>query len=340
MRSRLVVTAGRGGPEVLEVIEREAPVPGRGQVRIAVETAGVAYGDVMRRRGLFAPRRRFTPGYDVVGLVDAVGDGADGALVGGRVAAMMPSAGNGGYADHVCVPAERIVPVPQGVAADVAICLGLNYISAHQMIHRLLRLQSGQRVLIHGAGGGVGSALSDLGRAAGLVMFGTASAAKHDLVRAAGAVPIDYRSEDFVARIADLTGDGVDAVFDGIGGDHLRRSYRALRPGGTLVSFGVSGARGWRGVLTSLRVMAALRLRPDGRRVRLYLITASRGAGWRNCRDDWGQLLDRHARGELHPIIGARIPLAEVRRAHRLLDEAAVAGKILLTTAPRIGVAP
>lgn len=338
MKSRVVLVEGRGGPEVLHVVEREAPAAGRGEVRIAVEVAGVAYGDVVRRRGVMAPGRPFTPGYDVVGKIDALGEGADPALLGRRAGVLMPRVGFGGYADHVCVPAERLVLVPDGVEPDAAVCLGLNYITAHQLVARVARLRAGQRMLVHGAAGGVGSALLDVGRQRGLVMFGTASAGKQDFVREHGAEPIDYRAQDFVARIAELTakpsGDaGVDAVFDGIGGAHLKRSHKTLAPGGTLVWFGISGdlERGLRGMLANAAAFVGLKLRPDGKRVRFYGITVTPGSGWRHCRDDWAELLAQHARGELHPVIGARVPLAEVRRAHELIDGAKVLGKIVLT---------
>jgi len=279
--SRRVIVTGKGGPAVLELALVPLPSPARGQVRIAVAAAGVAFGDVMRRRGLLAPRRPFTPGYDVAGTVDAVGPGADESLSGRRVAVLMPGPGIGGYAEHVCVAAARLVPIPEGIDPAEAVCLGLGYITAYQLLHRVVRLQKGQRVLVHGAAGGVGTALLDLGRLLELELYGTASAGKHDLLRARGATPIDYRAEDFVQRIAELTGDGVDAVFDPIGGAHLRRSYRTLRRGGTLVSFGVSGdlERGWRGVLAGLATFTALKLRPDRRRVRLYAITATPGSG-------------------------------------------------------------
>jgi NADPH:quinone reductase-like Zn-dependent oxidoreductase len=335
MTSRRIVITGKGGPETLALVEGPLPEPRGGQVRVAVAAAGVAFGDVVRRRGLLAPRRPFTPGYDVAGSVEAVGEGVDGALVGRRVAALMPKPGLGGYAEHVCIPADRLVAIPDGIDAAEAVCLGLNYITAYQLLHRIVPLREGQRVLVHGAAGGVGTALVDLGRLLKLEMYGTASAAKHELVRARGATPIDYRHEDFVARIGELTGDGVDAVFDAIGGAHLERSYRALRRGGTLVSFGLSGdlARGWRAVLGGLGTVAALKLHLDGRHVRLYAITATPGTGWRRCRDDWAELLELRRRGLVAPLVGARIPLAEARRAHELLDAAAVSGKIVLTVA-------
>lgn len=332
--SRRVVIRRPGGPEALELVNAEAPTPRKGQVRIRVEAAGVAYGDVMRRRGVLAPRKPFTPGYDAAGTIDSVGPGVDGFAHGDRVAVMMPKAGIGGYAEHVCVPAKRLVRIPEAVTADEAVVLGLNYITAYQLLHRFVRLSSGQRILVHGAAGGVGTALLDLGQLAGLEMFGTASARKHDLVRERDCVPIDYRNEDFVERVGELAGDGVDAVYDGIGGSHLRRSYRTLRKGGTLVSFGVSGdvERGLRGVAAGMLTFASLKLRPfDRRAVRLYMITASRGAGWRHCRDDWETLLQMKAEGKLRPVVGARVPLEEVSRAHDMLDRAAVIGKIVLT---------
>jgi NADPH:quinone reductase-like Zn-dependent oxidoreductase len=331
--SRRVVITGKGGPEALALVAGPAPEPRRGQVRIAVAVAGVAFGDVVRRRGLLAPRAPFTPGYDVAGTVDAVGADADAALLGQRVAALMPGPGLGGYAEHVCVSAARLVPIPDEIDVADAVCLGLNYITAFQILKRVARLREGQRLLVHGAAGGVGTALLDLGRLQKLEMYGTASPGKHELVRQRGATPIDYRSEDFVARIAALSGDGVDAVCDPIGGAHLRRSYRTLRRGGTLVSYGVSGdlSRGWRGVAGGLGIVAALKLRLDGRRVRLYGIGATPGTGWRQCRDDWAELLELCRRGLITPLIGARIPLAEARRAHELIDAAAVSGKIVLT---------
>jgi NADPH:quinone reductase-like Zn-dependent oxidoreductase len=248
---------------------------------------------------------------------------------------LMPTPGVGGYAEHVCVPAARLVLVPDGVDTVEALALGLNYVTAYQLLERIVPLAPGARVLVHGAAGGVGTALLDLARRRGLVVYGTASAGKHELVRSYGATPIDYRSEDFVARVRELTGGaGVDAVFDPIGGAHLRRSNETLRPGGTLVSFGASGdlERGLVGVLGGVASYLRLKLRADGRRRRMYLITLTRGTSWRHCRDDWTALLSLRARDEVHPLVGARVPFAEARRAHQLIDAAAVSGKIVLVT--------
>ncbi len=313
------------------MVEQPMPQPGSGQVRVRVAFAGVAFGDVMRRRGVLAPPGAFTPGYDVVGVVDAVGAGA-GIEPGTAVAAFMPSTGFGGYAQHVVLRADRLARVPPGVDLQTAAALGLNYITAWQLLTRFAPVQPGQQVLVHGAAGGVGTAVLDVGRARGVRVFGTASAGKHDRVRALGGVPIDYRSEDFVQRIAELAPEGVHVVVDGIGGSHLRRSYATLREGGTLVALGVSGEvdGGWLGVIAAQWPYLALKFWPDGKAVKQYMISLSRGSGGAEIRDDWTALMALAAEGKLEPSIGAVLPVDEVREAHRLLDEAAVVGKVLL----------
>lgn len=332
LHSRKVLVRGKGGPEVLQIVDQGELSPGSGQVRIRVHRAGVAFGDVMRRRGVMAPPWEFTPGYDIVGAIDAVGPDVQGVKTGARVAAMMPKPGFGGYADHVVIQAARLVAIPDGVTDDTAIALGLNYISARQLIHRIACLEPGQSALVHGAAGGVGTALLDLGNLQGLRLFGTASKGKHEHLRERGCEPIDYRTDDFVERIKILTREGVDAVFDSIGGSHLRRSYETLAPGGTLVSYGVSGAldRGAWGMIAGLSVYAQLKLRRDTKRVRTYNITLSSGASPSHCRSDWEFLLGLAAAGKLTPAIGAIVPLDEVQKAHQLMDAAAVTGKIVL----------
>jgi NADPH:quinone reductase-like Zn-dependent oxidoreductase len=245
---------------------------------------------------------------------------------------MMPKPGFGGYADHVVVQAARLVAIPDAVTDDTAIALGLNYVTARQLIHRIVCLEPGQSALVHGAAGGVGTALLDLGRLHGLRLFGTASKGKHEHLRERGCEPIDYRTDDFVERIKALAREGVDAVFDSIGGGHLIRSYQALAPGGTLVSYGVSGDldKGAWALVNGMGAYAKLKLRRDTKRVRMYNITLSSGASPSHCRSDWGFLLGLAAEGKLNPARGAIVPLDEIQKAHRLMDEAAVMGKIVL----------
>src|SRR5262245_31449892 len=187
----------------------------------------------MMREGVHpeTPRVPFTPGWDLVGAVDRLGEGVSG-IEPGQIVAALPI--SGAYAEFVCLPPRELVPVPSGVDAGEAVCLVLNYVTAYQMLHRSAHVRPGQRVLIHGAAGGVGSALVQLGRVAGLEVYGTCSARGAPAVTDLGGIPIDYQHQDFVAEVHRLTGGGVDVVFDGIGGPHIWRSRKALRPGGTV----------------------------------------------------------------------------------------------------------
>lgn len=328
-----VVVREAGGPEVLVLEEVSLPEPSRGAVRLAVETIGVAFGDIMRRKGVLAPRGAFTPGYDVVGVVEAVGNGVSEDLLGQRVASLLPGPGLGAYASHVTAPASRLAPVPEGLDSETAVALGLNYITAWQLLTRVSPRSEGDVVLVHGAAGGVGTAVLDLGQHLGLRVIGTASAAKHERVRARGGEPIDYKTEDFVARTRELTeGHGADLVIDGIGGAHLRRSYAALAEGGTLIALGVSGDvdQGLAGVVKGLSHMLSLKLRWDGRGVNNYGIGVSPACGPRACRDDFEALMALGAQGALSPELGCVLPLAEVAEAHRRMEAREVVGKVVL----------
>lgn len=294
------------------------------------ETAGVSAMDLMVRRLRFPgfPKVPFTPGVDVLGIVDDVGSHVSGVGSGQRVGALIGD--EGGYAEYVCVPADKVVPVPVDVDAAEAVCLLANYLTAYTMLHRAADVQSGERVLIHGAAGGVGTALLELGAMAGLEMYGTASMRNHELVRSLGAIPIDYRSEDFVERIRRSTGDGVDAVFDPIGGARqLVRSYRALAKGGRLVWFGVAGtAKHGIGVIPlSLLTRICLSWIPDGRRAHLPPDSDEPYDWYRNT---LVTLFDYLRAGKIRPVVAARIPLLEAEKAHRLLESGGHRGKVVL----------
>src|SRR5437762_5035591 len=210
--------------------KKSAPSQRMGEVRVRVLAAGVSLPDLLMREGVHpeAPRLPFTPGWDLVGVVDRFGDGISG-LEPGQIVAALPI--RGAYAEFVCLPQRELVPVPSGLDAAEAVSLVLNYVTAYQMLHRSAKVRRGQRVLIHGAAGGVGSALLQLGRLAGLEMYGTCSSQNASAVSDLGGIPIDYRQLDFVNEIHRLTGEGVDVVLDSIGGTHIWRSRKALRPG-------------------------------------------------------------------------------------------------------------
>jgi NADPH:quinone reductase-like Zn-dependent oxidoreductase len=335
-----------GGPEVLQILEDELPQPGAGAVRVRILAAGLSLPDLFMREGLHPEKHRppFTPGWDLVGLVDQLGPGATGPEPGQMVAAMPII---GAHAESICLPQGELTVVPAGVDPAEAVCVILNYVTAYQMLHRTARVKPGQRVLVHAAAGGVGTALLQLGRLAGLEMYGTASRRAHETVRSLGGVPIDYRAVDFVEDVRRLAPEGVDVVFDGVGGDHIWRSRRALRAGGKVVAYGYTStlpggkmAGGWRQRLRGLERIRSLGIigldiaaaffLPGRKRVLPYSIQwlKRRKPVW--FRDDLTVLLRLLSEGKIKPIIAARFPLREIRRAHELLGAGGVTGKIVL----------
>ncbi len=343
MRHRRVVVTRYGGPDALEVVEEECPEPKDGEVRVKVLAAGVSLPDVMMREGVHpeTPRVPFTPGWDFVGVVERLGNGVSGIDLGQMVAALPIS---GAYAEYVCLPQSELVPVPPGLDPAEAVSLVLNYITAYQMLHRSAHVRQGQRVLIHGASGGVGTALMQLGRLVGLEMYGTCSQRGAQAVSDLGGVPIDYKSQDFVKEIRRLTGTGVDVVFDSIGGAHIWRSRRALRRGGRVVAYGLtasvreggsaSGRTGRRQRYRRLAVfafyIAAGWLLPGRKRVVPYSIQWLKRLKPAVFREDLTILFNLLEEKKIRPLIAGRFPLAEARHAQELLGKGGVTGKMVL----------
>jgi NADPH:quinone reductase len=323
----------------LELVEDDLPNPRPGEVRLKVLAAGVAYPDVMMRQGIHPEARRppFTPGWDVVGAVDGLGEGVGAVPLGATVAAM-PIVG--GYAGYLCLPATELVPVPPGLDPAEAVCLILNYVTAYQMLHRSAQAKPGESALIHAAAGGVGTALLQLARLSGVEAYGTASAGKLKTVEGLGGHAIDYRRSDFVKQIRSSARGGVDIVFDGIGGWNLVRSWRALTPGGRLVAYGLlssfaGGRRDIRRLFSSAAGWAAaytLGLLARHKRLLIYSIQMlkRRKPDW--FRQDLATLFDLLARGELKPVIDRRLPLEQAALAHELLGKGDTVGKIVLVS--------
>ena len=345
MKNTRIIVTHYGGPDVLQVLEEECPEPKHGEVRVRVLAAGVSLPDIMMREGIHpeTPRLPFTPGWDLVGVVDRLGDGTAG-IEPGQIVAALPI--TGGYTEFVCLPQRELVPVPSGMDPAEAVSLVLNYVTAYQMLHRCAKVRPGQRVLIHGAAGGVGSALLQLGRLVELEMYGTCSSRGASIVSDLGGIPIDYQHLDFVKEIHDLTTEGVDAVFDGIGGTHIWRSRDALRHGGKVVAYGLtsslsggrlasgrSGSRDRFGRLAIFaRYIAGSWILPGRKRVVLYSIQWLKRLSPAKFRKDLITLLDLLEQQKIKPLIAQRFPLAEARQAQELLGKGGVAGKIVLVT--------
>ncbi len=351
-----VVVDHYGGPEVLREIDDAIPRPGPGEARVRVLAAGVSATDAQLRAGAYlgVPRPPFTPGYELVGVVEELGPGCSRLRVGDRVAALTVW---GAYVERACIPEEAGVAVPEDLDPAKAVGLVLTYMTAYQLLHRTAKVTRGERVLVHGAAGRVGAAALELGALAGLELYGTASARDRQKVEALGAVAIDYRTEDFLARVRALPGRGVDVVLDGLGGKLSLRSFRALRAGGRLVVFGhhsaiVDGHRSWRGwgewysataavglwaLASPRRSVSAYRIQklrnghqfvPVGARHPLLVGGEPRSA--EEYREDFVALLGLLRDGKIHPVVADRLPLAEARRAHELLGETAATGKLVL----------
>ena len=345
-----VVVDHFGGPEVLKMVEEEDPRPGPGEVRVKVLAAGVSFTDAQLRAGTYlpgAPKPPFTPGYELVGVVEELGPGCSTLRVGDRIGALTVW---GADADRVCVPEVGSVQVPEDLDPAEVLSLLFPYMTAYQVLHRTAMAKSGETVLVHGAAGRVGVAALELGALAGLRLYGTAAARDRAKVEALGAVAIDYRNEDFLARIRAET-DGADIVLDSLGGPISLRSFRALRPGGRLVVFGrystlSHGHKDWPAVIKWYAAIATLwlwaklspRRRVSAYHVQKYRDTATRRAGavggepqdpeW--FREDFRVLAELLREGKIHPVVAERLPLSEARHAHELLESSASKGKLVL----------
>ena len=334
-RNRVVQVRHFGGPDGLEVVDVPLPTAGRGEVRVRVLASSLEYTDVTIRRHLYpqtaARRPPFVLGYDLVGEIDQLGDGASGFQLGERVADMTVLGSNAAYRT---LRSKDLTRVPAGVNAAEAAALVLSWTTAYQLLHRTARVQRGQRVLVHGAAGAVGQALLALGRMAGLELWGTARAAHSDLLREFGATPIDYQREDFT-RV--LPG-GFDVVFDGIGEDTYRRSFAALKPGGLLCAYGYTAGVRPHNRLHNIVLMIArvylwrrlLSWLPGGKRLRIYSINAMRARHPAWFREDLQRLFGLLATRAIRPRIAERISFDEVAEGHRRLEAGGLDGKLVL----------
>ncbi|HVP20773.1 MAG TPA: medium chain dehydrogenase/reductase family protein [Anaerolineaceae bacterium] len=327
MKYKSVVVTQKGAPDVLKIVENDLREPAAGEARIKVLATSVGGTDIAYRNGTspLAPKIPFVPGYEILGIVDALGAGVANIAVGDRVAALT---GHGGNSEYIYLAKEHLVPVPPSLDAAEAVILVLNYVTAYQMLHRIAKVKAGDKVLVVGASGGVGTALLELGKLANLKMYGTASTSKHSLLTRYGAIPIDYHSQDFVQAIRQAEPAGLDFVFDGVGGDYFERSFGLLRKGGKLVEFAI--ARGWSGLVFGLARIALLNLLPNGKSVAFYGISAVYASNKRPFMEDLPLLFKMLSEGQIKPVIAEKLPFLETARGHALLENGKVSGNIVL----------
>jgi NADPH2:quinone reductase len=335
MKQRQIIIRKLGGPSVLKLEATEIGQPGPNDALVRVCYAGVSFADVLMREGVYIgmPELPFTPGYDIIGVVEKTGKNVTLVTKGDRVGALTKT---GGYSQYITLDEKELAVVPREVKLPEAACLILNYVTAWQMLHRHVTVTPGQSMFVPGAGGGVGTALLELGKLSGLQMFGTASVEKAAIVRRLGATAIDYKNEDVVQRMNELVPEGVDFTFDGIGAT-VRSSYRTINRNGTLVLYGISSMlrQGRKDPLSVLKTYLgfSLLLRnivPFGKRVSLYQITAYKRKHPDRFREDLSFLFNLLKNGKIKPHISSILPLREAQHAHELLNNSKVAGKIIL----------
>jgi NADPH:quinone reductase-like Zn-dependent oxidoreductase len=322
--------------------EPTIPDPAAGEVRIKVLAAGTGFTDTMIRRGRYPDFKGplpFTPGYEIVGIVEKIGSGVTAPLEGQLVADLCVI---GGYAQYAIRPARFLVPVPDGIDPAEAVCIPLAYLTAFQMLTRCRNLPVGAPILVIGASGTVGTALLDLARHLGLNAIGTSSAANLPVLERFGATAIDYHAGDFVTSVRRLTADrpggsGVDVAFDAIGGAHFGRSFACLAPGGLLVGYGSQTMAVGRESLAAaglglarLKLWSTFSFLFRGRRAVFYSITARRSAHPEEFKADMATLFNLLRAGVLHPVVIDRLPLAAASHVHARIDRGGLGGKIIL----------
>jgi NADPH:quinone reductase len=331
---RATVLCGKGGIEKLEIREFPVPEPGKGEARVRVLACGLGSTDVgMMRRGSypFAPKPPFAPGYEIVGLVEALGEGVGTVKLGQRVAALTVY---GGYGELLVRRAEEFIPVPEGLETEEAVALVLNYVSALQMIERVAKPMPGQLALVTGANGGVGTALLDLLRLRGIRAVGAASPSKRGLVESYGAAWIASRGAPLGEALRAIAPGGVDLTFDAVGGRASAECVRSTRKGGIVIGYGWMGtAKGEKvsaglSLLTLWSILAGAAL--SGRRGRFYGISSLYLRDPRPFREDLQRLFELLGQGKIRPKIAATLPLLEARRGIEMLIKGGLEGKVVL----------
>ncbi len=360
---RAMVVRQFGPPEVFEQREMPDPQPAPGQVLIRVKAVGINFADLLQRMGLYpgTPHPPFIPGLEAAGIVESApsgsGFGPDVAhrdaevrspdvQPGDRVVAMATFSA---YAERVAVPAQFVFRLPDGVPFEDAAAMPVNYLTAYHSMYHMGNLQPGDRILIHGAAGGVGIAAVQLARARQLVIFGTAGPSKQDALRQIGVDhPIDYTREDFTQVVRRVAPEGIEMVMDPIGGKSFSKSYDCLGPTGRLVVYGFSTAAGpegkrslWRGLRALAQMPRFNPLRLMRQNVAVIGVHLGRMKGRETLlRRQLEEIFKMYIAGQVKPVIGKTFPLEQAAEAHRYIHARQNIGKVVLTVAGSPGSDP
>ena len=324
MLYKSIIVTKRGGPEVLQVVENDLRPPSSSEARVKILATPVCQDDVAVRVGNrpFLAKTPFVPGYSILGVVDAIGESVTRVEVGDRVAALTNF---GGYAKYIYLDQELLVHVPTTLDPAEAVVLILNYLVAFQVLNRITPVEPGDKVLIVGASGGVGTAFLQLGKLAGLKMYGLASPSKHNILSDYGATPIDYHSQDFVEVIQQAEPEGIDFVFNGMGEEYFERGLAVLRHGGVLVHYG--GPQSFSRFTLLVAKLIFYNLLPNGKTIKGY---GTHRGDTDQYKEDWTRLFNLLEEGNIQPVIAEKFPILEAARANELLESGQVTGNIVL----------
>ncbi len=324
MNYRSVIVTRRGGPDALRVIDNDLHEPLPREVRIRNLAVPVCQDDIAARAGNrpFLPKIPFVPGYSILGVVDAIGEGVSSYTRGDRVAALTNF---GGYAEYIYLSEKKLVRVPSALDPAEAAILILNYLVAYQVLHRFARVKAGDRVLIIGASGGVGTAFLQLGKLAELKMYGLASGRKRDTLARLGTVPIDYHKQDFAEVIRQAEPEGLDFVFNGMGEEYFERGLAVLRRGGAFIHYG--GPKSFSRFLLLLAKLVLFNLLPNGKAIKGY---GTHRVDINLLKEDWQVLFKLLEEGQIKPIIAGRFPILDAAKANQLLESGQVTGHVVL----------
>ena len=327
MKYKSIIVSRRGGPEVFEIIENDLGAPSHQEARIKILATPVSLPDVQARYGHtpFPPKTPFVPGYAIIGTVDAVGKNVTDIVEGDRVAALIAY---GGYSEYIFLKQKQLIRMPTNIDPADAATLILNYVLAYQTLHRTAKVKTGDKILIIGASGGIGTAYLQLGKLANLTMYGIASKSKHHILAEYGATPIDYRTQNFVNVIREKEPKGLNAVFDGMGGDYIEQGVSVLQRGGIFIEYGnpLTFSR----MLRLLLQVILINLQPNGISATLY--GNSSRLNMQPFREDWAILFKLLEEGKIKPVIHKKFPILEASQANVLLESGQVVGNVVLVT--------
>ncbi len=324
MKYKSIVVTQRGGLEAVQIIENELRPPAAEEARIRILATPVCQDDIAIRIGNrpFLAKTPFTPGYACIGTVEAIGESVADVAVGDRVAALT---NYNSHAEVLYWDAQKLVHVPESIDLAEGVTLILNYLVAYQVLHRVAQVKAGDKVLIVGASGGVGTAFLQLGKLAGLKMYGLASAGKHATLIEYGATPIDYRTQDFVEVIRQAEPGGLDFVFNGMGEEYFKRGLAVLHRGGSLVHYGAP--QSFSHFLLLVAKLLFYNLLPNGKKIAGY---GTHRLGTDLFKEDWTALFGLLEAGQINPLVEKTFPLLEAVKAYELLESGAVTGNLVL----------